>query len=84
MFRKPLMLCALALTTSMATIPSAAVAYDPCVRAQQDVAEAEAAFRRWVAVNCPSNGSCSGNPQRFLQLYQDVQDARARASRACN
>lgn len=76
-------LFALAFTASTGFMATAALAYDPCQRAQEDVREAENDVRRWVANNCNGNGSCSGNAQRFLILYQRVEDARARASRAC-
>lgn len=83
MFRAPHALAALILTASGGLMTTAAVAYDPCERAQRDVEEAEADVRRWYARNCPDYGTCTGSTQHLLVLGERVQQARARRARAC-
>lgn len=83
MFRTPHVLAALAFSVSAGLMATAAVAYDPCERAQRNVEEAEADVMRWYARNCPSVGTCSGSTAYLLVLQERVRDARALRSRAC-
>lgn len=83
MFRTPHVLAALAFSASTGLMATAAVAYDPCERAQRNVEEAEADVRQWYARNCPSVGTCSGSTAYLMVLQERVRDARALRSRAC-
>jgi hypothetical protein len=83
MFRTPHILAALVFSATTGLMATAAVAYDPCERAQRDVEEAEADVMRWYARNCPQVGTCSGSTRHLLVLGERVKQARARRSRAC-